>query len=874
METDYTEGFKSNIRPIITGLYYRIPVVVIGIIILYILSIYNYYVLHGAIGIIAVVLASSVFMVGWNTRNFVENNFVVFLGLSFLFIGVLDAGHTLVFALIDVIPGYSINATSQLYIACRYMQAISFLIAPLFLVRKLRDLVAAHAYLFVTILVFVLTYFSLLPTCYIEGSGFTLFYRISEYIITLIFILSLLFLIMRRRKLNQQIFVVLIVATSMVIIAELLFIGSTNGYDHFGILGHLFRLSCYYFVFFGLVRTALVQPYEVLFHNLKLSEERFRLITSNARDVIYKIKLVPDFKCEYISPAVVSFTGYKPKDFYADYSLYKKIVHKEDLRLMELCFNPDKVRDSIFQIRWLHRDGRVVWMEQVNSVVYDNDGRLIGIEGIARDISKRKEMEKALKTERDMAQRYLDIAGVIILVLDTKGNITMLNKKGCQVLGFKEHELTGRSWIDNFVPDNLKNEVEDRFKKLISGESKPSSYYENWIKTASDKERLIAWNNSILTDNEGKIVGTLSSGEDITDRRNIEQDLLLKAELLENASNAIFVHDAGGNFIYINSMACNLYGYSHDEFMKLKLESLVPQEGRERVGRRIKEILEKGELNFETIHLRKDGSSINLETHTKLFESGGKKYLLSVSLDVTERQKMRESLMLTDRLSSLGEMAMGVSHELNNPLTSVVGYTQLLMEESDIRDEMKQDLQKVHSQAKRAAQIIKDFITFARGQPTNKVLVNINNVITDVVKLRSYELGSKGIQVEMILDHDVPLVMADQGQLQHCIWNILINAEHFMYEASKGGQFVIRTETVNDWVKIVLSDNGPGITRDVLPHIFDPFYTTKDIGKGSGLGLSICYGIIIQHGGRIYVESEEGEGSAFIIELPAARDIE
>ena len=126
METDYTEGFKSNIRPIITGLYYRIPVVVIGIIILYILSIYNYYVLHGAIGIISVVLASSVFIVGWNTRNFVENNFVVFLGLSFLFIGVLDAGHTLVFALIDVIPGYSINATSQLYIACRICRLFRF----------------------------------------------------------------------------------------------------------------------------------------------------------------------------------------------------------------------------------------------------------------------------------------------------------------------------------------------------------------------------------------------------------------------------------------------------------------------------------------------------------------------------------------------------------------------------------------------------------------------------------------------------------------------------------------------------------------------------------------------------------------------------
>jgi PAS domain S-box-containing protein len=569
----------------------------------------------------------------------------------------------------------------------------------------------------------------------------------------------------------------------------------------------------------------------------------------------------------------LGFTGYKPKDFYTDYSLYKKIVYKEDLKLMELCFNPDKIRDSIFQIRWLHRDDRVVWMEQVNSVVYDNDGRIIGIEGIARDISKRKEMEKALKAERDMAQKYLDIAGVIIMVLDIKGNITLLNKKGCQVLGIEEHESIGRNWVDNFIPDNLKSDVENSFKKLVLGESRPSSYYENWIKTVSNGERLIAWNNSILTDNEGKIVGTLSSGEDITDRRNIEQDLRLKAELLENASNAIFVHDAEGNFIYINTMACNLYGYNHDEFMKMNLKNLVPRENHERLKRRIKQILEKGELNFETVHSRKDGSLINLETHAKLFESGGNRYLLSVSLDITKQHKMRESLMLTDRLSSLGEMAMGVSHELNNPLTSVVGYTQLLMEEPDIREDMKQDLQRVHSQAKRAAQIIKDFITFARGQPTNDVLLNINNVITDVVKLRSYELGSKGIRVEMDLDPDIPLVLADQGQLQHGIWNILINAEHFMYEANKGGKLIIKTITGNSWIKIVFSDNGPGIDKDVLPHIFDPFYTTKDIGKGSGLGLSICYGIISQHGGRIYAQSEESEGATFIIELPVPRDI-
>jgi signal transduction histidine kinase len=218
-------------------------------------------------------------------------------------------------------------------------------------------------------------------------------------------------------------------------------------------------------------------------------------------------------------------------------------------------------------------------------------------------------------------------------------------------------------------------------------------------------------------------------------------------------------------------------------------------------------------------------------------------------------------------------MAMGVSHELNNPLTSVVGYTQLLLENPDIKGRAKDDLQKVYSQSKRAAEIIKNFITFARGQPTNKVLVNINDVINNVLKLRYYELGSKGISVETHFAPDIQVILADQGQLQHCFWNIIINAEYFMFEANQGGKLVITTEKTDGWVRITFSDNGPGIDKDVLPHVFDPFYTTRGIGRGTGLGLSICYGVITRHGGTIYAESEKGSGATFIVELPETTDV-
>jgi signal transduction histidine kinase len=238
----------------------------------------------------------------------------------------------------------------------------------------------------------------------------------------------------------------------------------------------------------------------------------------------------------------------------------------------------------------------------------------------------------------------------------------------------------------------------------------------------------------------------------------------------------------------------------------------------------------------------------------------------------TERKRAeQQKLLASDRLASVGELAAGIAHELNNPLTSVIGFSQLLLGK-DIPDDIREDIKVIYSEARRTAEVMKNLLIFARRHTPVKQLVNINSVIEKVLAVRAYEQRVENIQVITHLAPDLPETMADYFQLQQVFLNIIINAEHFMLEAHKRGTLTITTQRIGNTIKASFADDGPGIAKENLGHLFDPFFTTKEVGKGTGLGLSICHGIITEHSGRIFAESESGKGATFIVELPIPVD--
>ena len=233
-----------------------------------------------------------------------------------------------------------------------------------------------------------------------------------------------------------------------------------------------------------------------------------------------------------------------------------------------------------------------------------------------------------------------------------------------------------------------------------------------------------------------------------------------------------------------------------------------------------------------------------------------------------EREKrLQMQLSLSNRLASLGLMVEGIAHEINNPLASVIGFAQVLAHE-DIPENTRRDVKTIADNAQRVADIMNNLLAFARQHKLERTCVNINDTITTALEMRGGPRQGSDITVTAQLDPALPSTMADADLLQQAFLNLIINAETEMKLAHGRGNLQIRTELRNDTIQVAFVDDGPGIAQANLVHLFDPFFSTRGVGQGRGLGLSVCYGIVTDHQGRIDVKSEPGKGSVFTVELP------
>jgi PAS domain S-box-containing protein len=309
-------------------------------------------------------------------------------------------------------------------------------------------------------------------------------------------------------------------------------------------------------------------------------------------------------------------------------------------------------------------------------------------------------------------------------------------------------------------------------------------------------------------------------------------------------------------------------GYSKEELLGMSFFDLVSPEYREAAMERHRQKMTGEDVPdlFEMVIIRKDGSEFPVELTSAYTTYKGKRANVAFVREIEERKKNEEQIIRTQRLAAVGELVSGVAHEINNPLTGIIGFAELVLER-DVPDNIKEDIAIIHHEAKRAAGVIENLLTFARKHKPEKQLINVNSIIARVIRLRAYKHKVNNIQVTTHFATNLPAVMADASQLQQIFLNIIINAEHAM--ADMGGEnLVINTEQMGDMVRVAFTDDGLGISPENMSHIFDPFFTTKELGKGTGLGLSVCHGMVVEHGGRIYAESELGEGATFVVELP------
>jgi PAS domain S-box-containing protein len=339
---------------------------------------------------------------------------------------------------------------------------------------------------------------------------------------------------------------------------------------------------------------------------------------------------------------------------------------------------------------------------------------------------------------------------------------------------------------------------------------------------------------------------------------------------LDDSPLGIRIVTADGDLIYANKAILNIFGFqSIDELKNTPMKELYTSESyaEYKARKKLRATGDSDPSEYEISIVRKDGEVRRLSVSRKEVVWSGETRFQSVYQDITEQRRMEEQLMVTDRLASIGELASGIAHEINNPLTGIIGLSEMVLD-TGVPDDIKEDLQTVHSEAQRTAKIVQNLLVFARKHPLEKQLTNVNDIIAKVLELRAYEQKVNNIEVVTHLAKDLPEINGNYFQLQQVFINIIINAEFFMSEAHGRGTLTIRTRRIGDVVRVSFTNDGKGIDKKVLPHIFDPFFTTKDVGKGTGLGLSICHGIVVEHGGKIYAKSEDGKETTFTIELP------
>ncbi|MBK9940929.1 MAG: response regulator [Kouleothrix sp.] len=356
-------------------------------------------------------------------------------------------------------------------------------------------------------------------------------------------------------------------------------------------------------------------------------------------------------------------------------------------------------------------------------------------------------------------------------------------------------------------------------------------------------------------------------------------------DLFANAYDLIFTLDRQLHIQSINKVGAVLTGFTEEQLIGRALHDVAVPEAWESAELRFADLLIGNPTQpFELQLRRHDDEKVVLEVSARLMHDRGRPGgVHCIARNLTERRRLEEQLIHSEKLSSIGQLVAGVAHELNNPLTSISGYTQLMLRDASLRDDMRDDLKHINTQADRAARIVQNLLVFAREHRPERSIVNLNEVFRNTLSLRAYQLRVDNIAVVLDFAPDLPATIADPFQLQQVILNLINNAHHAITERGGAGtltlQTYLSTQPAGDgsgkaqpMVVLAVGDTGIGIAPRDLNRIFDPFFTTKPVGQGTGLGLSICFGIVQEHGGRIWAESEPGIGTTLSVALPLIQD--
>ena len=884
---------------------------------LYLTSLYSYLLFHSTAEIFSIVVACGVFMVAWNSRRFLDNNYLLFIGIAYLFVAVLDLIHTLAYTGMGVFPSYTTtNLPTQLWISARYVESLSLLIAPFLLKRRLRTnfvfvgFTAASVFLLCSIFLW-----NVFPDCFIEGMGLTSFKKISEYTICFILLVSTGLLIQRREAFDKGVLRLLIGSLFLTIGSELFFTFYVHAYGLSNLIGHFFKIISFYLIYRAIIQTGLVRPYDLLFRNLKESEACYRAVVEDQTELI--CRFTPEMAVTFVNEAFCKYFDKRP-DALVGHPFAIPFTSEDCAEFKKfLASVSSKNRTATYEHRLIEPNSETRWLQWSIRPLMDEKGQVFEFQLVGRDITEHKKADEAVLESEKKYRDLVESMNEVMVSLKSDGVLTYASPAIESLIGRLPSEVIGQHFSEFLFSEDLPR-LEESFRRILTGDRAANDYR---VLTKSGEIRWMHTSSRPIYDGD-LIIGVHSLLSDITDRKRAEEALekardeleqrvlertselaeankqlaleieehrrtvetLRRSEkrfrdLVENSLTSIaIVQD--DQIVYQNPEQRRLLRSLPQSIVPLSFETVHPDDI-EKV-RKTYQGLRSGEVRTAEVDFRftlpqgKDSETGMKWVYCRAssIEYRGKDAILVNIVDLTREKETERLLRIQDKMTSLGHVATGIAHEIRNPLSGINIYLSTLhrmYKHAQGLEKTREILEKIQSASEKIESVIKRVMDFSKPSEPEFAMTNINRPIVEAIELASVALRKSGVAITKALTADLPLCNADTHMIEQVILNLITNAAEAMknFEAEK--RIMVSSSAQDALIRVTVADSGPGVPEEERGKIFDPFFTTKN--GSPGIGLSLSHRIITDHGGTMRVSTSKWGGAEFTIEIPLDRPV-
>lgn len=828
---------------------FEISVFLIGLLFVYFTSLYSYLLFHSIAEIFSIIIAGGVFLIGWNSRKYMKNSFFLILGISSLFIGIIDLVHTLSYSGMNIFLDYDSNLPTSLWIAARYLQAGSFLIASILIKRSIKPVYLFFAYFCILIVLLSLIFNNIFPICYFEGIGLTLFKVVSEYIINLILFVCLLIIIKNRTEFDKKIYILIISSIIAIMIAELSFTFYISVYGISNFVGHMFKIIAFYLLYRSIIQIGIEEPFDLLFRKIKRSELELKNIIKHSGAGI--TVLDENGKYLLVNEKAASELGGKPQDF-----IGKTLTDIFPKKLADEYLNSNRelIRNGInrsYQRTFdLPSGKKTYWV--VEQPLEDIDEKYSSLLSVATDITEKINSEELLREAEHRYRTTFEQSpdGIIILDLDTLRAVEF-NDAVCKMLNYTHKEFEKLS-INDYDAIEDTSETKKHVEKVLK---EGRDDFETKFRTKNGEIKDIYVTAKTITLSGKQYFQSIF--RDITERKKTEEEIRNLSKFPSENPNPVLRVNIE-RVIYTNKTGKNLFNIDN--------RNLVPKV--------LEDSIKNALFNKE---IQEFDANLNGRTYTLVVTPvENMNYVNIYGMDITERKKAEERL---------SQLISTVSHELRTPITVLLMSLEYLTKhKGTLREDLEQKLMDgISRNVQLLNQLAEDILLISRVDENRLELewkeYSPFEIINEILYLMEPIGKEKNVDFEVDVDNQIQL-RGDPKRIDQLFRIIIDNAIKYSMENSE-----VKIQAIEKYqgkyninehpgVLFQFKDYGHGIPKEDLPHIFERFFRSSNVIEiaGTGLGLAIAKDIIEAHKGNIFVESELEKGTTFHLFLPKIND--